>query len=201
MKTHSAARRTLLKNALALTMSASTGIHNARAASNEGGSLSKTLVAFYSRTSNTRLVAKQIRRARNTAIFEIETREPYPEDYDATVAQAADETKRGFHPPLRANIPTITSFDTVFLGFPIWGMTAPPVIRSFLSAHDLKNKTLIPFITHGGYGRGNALKVIAQDAPGAQLVDGFLMEGEQERKVLAEVTGWLAKLEPIQSAR
>lgn len=35
-------------------------------------------------------------------------------------------------------------YATIFLGLPIWGETAPLLIRSFLSAHDLAGKTLIP---------------------------------------------------------
>jgi hypothetical protein len=40
---------------------------------------------------------------------------------------------------LNAAIETVSnlrSYDTIYLGFPIWGMTAPPIIRSFLSRHD-----------------------------------------------------------------
>lgn len=77
---------------------------------------------------------------------------PYPEDYEAQVAQAEDERQRSYEPTLQATVPDLPSYETVFLGFPIWGMTAPSVLRSFLSKHDLSGKTLVPFITHGGYG-------------------------------------------------
>ena len=70
-------------------------------------------------------------------------------------------------------MPDLRSYDTVFLGLPIWGTTAPPVIRSFLSRHDLSSKTLVPFITHGGYGLGNSLAVVARHAPRAHIVRGF----------------------------
>ena len=49
-------------------------------------------------------------------------------------------------------MPDMTAYKNVFLGFPIWGETTPPVIRSFLRTHDLSGRTLRPFITHGGYG-------------------------------------------------
>jgi hypothetical protein len=35
------------------------------------------------------------------------------------------------------------------------------MIRSFLSAHDLSDKTLIPLVTHGGYGLGNSQQILA----------------------------------------
>lgn len=49
------------------------------------------LVAFFSRTGNTRVVAGQIRRARDADLFEIEPAAPYPEDYKAIVMQADQE--------------------------------------------------------------------------------------------------------------
>jgi hypothetical protein len=82
----------------------------------------------------------------------------------------------------------------VFLGFPVWGETAPPIIRSFLSQHDLSGKVLVPFITHGGYGLGNSLRVLARYAPDARLTEGLTMEADQERRALNSVTQWLSTL-------
>lgn len=88
----------------------------------------------------------------------------------------------------------MSSYRTVFLGFPIWGETAPPIIRSFLSQHNLAGKTLIPFITHGGYGLGSSLRVLAQHAPNARLIEGLTMEADQERRTLNSVSQWLSTL-------
>ena len=85
----------------------------------------------------------------------------------------------------------MADYDTVFIGFPIWGQTVPPVILSFLSAHDLSGKTLIPLVTHGGYGLGNSQLVLARYAPKALLREGFVMEMDQERRTMERVTSWL----------
>lgn len=69
--------------------------------------------------------------------------------------------------------------------------TAPPVIRSFLSGHDLAGKVVVPFITHGGYGVGSAYQVLARHAPGARLQKGVEMQADQERKTMEQVSGWL----------
>jgi len=152
---------------------------------------SRTLVAYFSRTGNTRVIARQIRRARDADFFEIRPTEPYPEDYEDTVAQAHRERDAGYEPPLRDTVSGIAAYDTVFLGLPIWGGTAPPVIRSFLTAHDLSGKTLVPFITHGGYGRGRSMQVIQSHAPRSRIQRGFTMEADQERRTLETVTRWL----------
>jgi flavodoxin len=146
------------------------------------------------------VIAGQIRRALGAGLFEIQTAAPYPEDYEATVEQARQERDRGYEPPLKAMMARedLTACETLFLGFPIWGQTAPPAIRSFLSRHDLAGKTLIPFVTHGGYGLGDSLSVLARHAPQARLREGFSLQADQERDTLNKVTRWLGETLPSQ---
>jgi flavodoxin len=147
---HDSTRRAVMTALASLPLSSST------AKSSSGGEMrqlgSPPLVAYFSRSGNTRVVAGLIHRALGTDLFEIRPASAYPE---ATVEQASQERDRGFEPILETRVLNMVDYDTVYLGFPIWGETAPPVIRSFLKAHDLSGKTVIPFVTHGGYGLGN----------------------------------------------
>jgi flavodoxin len=152
---------------------------------------SRTLVAYLSRSGNTRVIAGLIHRALRTDLFEIRPARPYPEDYLQTVEEARQERDSGRERALEAKVSHIAAYDTLFLGFPVWGETAPPIIRAFLSGHDLAEKTLIPFITHGGYGPGNSGSVLARHAPKARLHAGFVMEADQERRTMNEVNAWL----------
>jgi len=184
-----------MKRALMLAVAAGLGTSRDSAVAQPRPPRAKVLVAFFSRTGNTKLVARQIRRALDADLFEIEPADVDPEDYPTVVDQAQAETERVYEPPLRQHVPDIGSYEVIFLGFPIWGMTAPPVIRSFLSSHDLSGRTLVPFITHGGYGRGQSANVLAQHAPRARILDGFEMEADQERQTLAQVTRWLSEVD------
>ncbi|CAN7656806.1 flavodoxin [Massilia sp. LjRoot122] len=154
---------------------------------------STALVAYFSRSGNTRVIAGQIHRAQKAVLFEIQPAQPYPDDYLETVEQARRERDRGYRPPLKATVADFARYQTIYLGFPIWGGTVPPVIRAFLAAHDFKGKTIIPFITHGGYGIGNSLTILAADVPGGRLLDrGLVMQADQERQTLEQVTRWLS---------
>lgn len=153
---------------------------------------SRVLVACFTRTGNTRVIARQVRRALRADLFEIEPAEPYPEDYEETVSQAVRERDSGYRPQLKASVPDIKAYEVVFLGFPIWGETAPPVVRSFLSQHDLSGKTLVPFITHGGYGQGRSMTVVREHAPRASVLTPLVMEADQERRTLTQVSRWLS---------
>ncbi len=151
----------------------------------------KPLVAFVSRSGNTRVIAGTLQRDLGADLFEIEAAQPYPADYEATVERARQERDRGATPALAATLPTIGRYDTVFLGFPIWGETTPPIVRTFLKAHDLRGRTIRPFITHGGYGVGSSLDVLASHAPGARIEPALVMEADQERCTMNLVRGWI----------
>jgi hypothetical protein len=138
------------------------------------------------------VVAGLIHRTLHTDLFGIRPATPYPEDYLDTVEQARQERDSGRERALEADVFNMSDYDTVFLGFPIWGETTPPIIRAFLSAHDLSGRTLIPFITHGGYGLGNSQSVLASHAPKARLRPGFVMEADQERQRMNQVNDWLS---------
>lgn len=151
------------------------------------------LVAYFSRSGNTRVIAGLLSRSLGATLFEIVPASPYPEDYLETVEQARKQRDQGVEPALKATVPDLASYATVFLGMPIWGETAPPPVRSFLSAHDLTGKTLIPFVTHGGYGLGSSQDVIARHAPKARILLPFSLQADQERQTMERVNAWLGK--------
>lgn len=155
----------------------------------------KTLVAYLTRSGNTRVIAETLQRQLGADLFEIRPARPYPADYEQHVAQATRERDSGFEPPLAARVDNIARYNEIYLGFPIWGATTPPPIRSFLKAHDVGGRTLRPFITHGGYGVGEAPSVLASHAPAARIEDAFVLEADQERRTLNQVRDWLGRLQ------
>jgi flavodoxin len=186
-------RRAMLTAPALLSLAAGKGAR-AEPAGRPRSAGSKILVAYFSRSGNTRVIAGTTQRALAADLFEIRPARPYPEDYEQTVEQARQERDGGHEPPLEATVPGMAAYEAVFLGFPIWGETTPPVIRSFLRAHELSGKTLRPFITHGGYGLGDSLAVLADHAPGARIEPPFSMEADQERRTINQVTGWLGEI-------
>lgn len=157
-----------------------------------GRSNVRTLVAYFSRSGNTRVVAGLIHRSMPSDLFEIQPAVNYPADYLETVAKVRQERDDGVEPALRKRIDGIERYDTIYLGFPVWGETAPPIIRSLLSQHDLRGKAIVPFITHGGYGVGSSLRVLASHAPQARILGPFVMQADQERRTMESVNAWLA---------
>lgn len=187
-------RRDALKGAALLSLLAGSSVSAEPVGIARLPANAKTLVVYYSRTGNTRVVAGQLSRALGAELFELQTIDPYPDDYDATVKQAQRERDTGYK--IKSGVPDLSIYSAVLLGFPIWGMSAPPMITSFLSGHDLSGKSLMPFVTHGGYGLWSSMADIAEYAPHAELLEGFSMKADQERETLSQLTRWLSNVKP-----
>lgn len=125
----------------------------------------------------------------------IQTEEPYPADYDATVSQNYREQQAGIIPKLKNVSDNLDQYDIVFIGYPIWAMTIPQPIVSFLNQYDLSGKTVIPFCTHAGYGSGDSYNKIQSLCPEADVLEGFAVEAEEIQSAEQRVPQWLDELE------
>ena len=123
--------------------------NEADASSGEGN----VLVVYYSATGNTEAVANYIADATGGDLFELEPVEPYTDDdlnyndENSRVSQEyADESLRDVE-LVSIEVENWSSYDTVFIGYPIWwGIAAWPV-DSFAEKNDFTGKTVIPFCT------------------------------------------------------
>ena len=153
----------------------------------------QSAVVFLSRSSNTGMLAGHLSRTFGADLIAIRPREPWPADYEEMVAWASRWRESDDLLPLDA-VPDLSGRATVFLGFPIWGMSLPAPMRSFLSSVDLPGKTVLPFITHGGYGPGDAIAEVRRLAPDAEFAEPFVLECDQERSNLNALGAWLSNV-------
>ena len=187
---HDPTRRRVITALAGLTL-ANISLPSAASGSENVQNNSSILVAYLSRSGNTRVIAGVIQRSLKTHIFEIEPAIPYPKDYFQTVEQAKNERSQGIKPALKNRVSDIERYETIYLGFPIWGASVPPVVQTFLSAHSFADKRLIPFITHGGYGNGDSINILAKLAPTARWEKPLIIECDQERRTTEMVIHWL----------
>ena len=131
-------------------------------AQNTEGSGGKTLVVYYSATGNTERVAKVIADATDADIFELQPTDPYTDDDldwtndNSRVSQEyANEDQRDVELE-STTVDNWDSYDTVFIGYPIWwGIAAWPV-NGFVENNDFTGKTVIPFCTAASSGIGES---------------------------------------------
>jgi flavodoxin len=164
------------------------------------------LIVYLSRTKNTKAVAEIIHKNTGGTLVELVLENPYPENYKAIVDQVVNENANGFLQVLKTKIDSIHKYDVVFIGFPTWGMQLPPPMKSFLTQYDLSGKTVIPFNTNAGYGVGSSFETVKKLCRNSKVLEGFstkggierdgvlfVMEGDKEKQVEAEVKKWLEK--------
>jgi flavodoxin len=154
----------------------------------------KILVVYFSHTGNTREIANQIHKQVGGDIFEIQSVDPYPADYDTCVQQAKEELASGYKPALKTQVKNIASYDVIFIGYPNWWGTFPAPVRTFLSENDLSGKTIVPFCTHGGSGLGRSVTDLSELCPRSTLLEGIAIYGTQVKTAQAEVSAWLKRI-------
>jgi len=159
----------------------------------------KTLVAYFSRTGNTRDVANQIHQSISGDIVEIRTAHSYPSDYRATTEQAKREQDSKFRPQLTPEIQNIDAYDIVFIGYPNWWSTLPMAFFSFFEKYNFDNKTLIPFCTHEGGYLGRSVSDMKALCPNSTILEGLALRGGNSGYAKTdaahrEIAEWLRKL-------
>ena len=138
----------------------------------------KTLVVYYSASGNTARVAKDIAEAAGADLFEIVPTEVYTsEDLnwtnpDSRVSREHDDESLRDVPLTTTEVPDWDSYDTVFIGYPIWwGIAAWPV-DTFVKNNDFTGKTVIPFATSSSSDMGQSGSLLADMAGTGEWQEG-----------------------------
>ena len=162
-----------------------------------GTGTGSTLVVYFSATGNTQEAANYIAQLTGGDLFELVPSEPYTDedlnwtnDNSRVSQEYYDETLRDVE--LTADtVENWDSYDTVFIGYPIWwGIAAWPV-NTFVKANDFTGKTVIPFCTSTSSGLGQSGELLAELAG-----TGDWQEGMRFRSSVSEtdVQEWLDSL-------
>ncbi|WXG42255.1 MAG: flavodoxin [Candidatus Freyarchaeum deiterrae] len=156
------------------------------------------LVAYFSHSGNTRVIATQIHESVGGDIFEIVSVDPYPSDYDEVVEQARKELREEYRPKLKTKVENMKSYNVVFIGHPNWWGTIPMPVATFLSEYDFSGKTIVPFCTHEGSRQGRSVTDIKKLCPQSTILDGLAVRGGDVKNAQNEVSKWLRKIGMIE---
>jgi len=170
----------------------------------------KAIVVYFSHTGenysvgvikegNTAKVAKVIAAKTGADIYEIKEAKPYPQSYDECIDVAKKELKDKARPEIAGDLPDLTGYQVVYLGYPNWWGDCPMIVYTFLEKSKIEGKTILPFCTHEGSGLGSTAKNIQKAFPGAKVeLNGFSLRGataQKDAKATEEaVDKWLKTL-------
>lgn len=157
----------------------------------------KVLVVYYSASGHTGDVAEVIAEYTGGDLFELVPVEEYTSEdlnwrqEDSRVNREHEDESLQDIQLVSATVENFDSYDTVFIGYPIWWQNASWVVNSFVKENDFTGKTVIPFCTSTSSGFGDSGKNLEKMAGTGEWKDG---ERFGERPEKSEVTEWLDSL-------
>lgn len=155
------------------------------------------LVAYYSATGTTEAVAEKIAQATDGDLFEIQPRQAYSSrdlnwrDKNSRVNKEHDD------PTLRDTALEVvtpkefSSYDVIFIGYPIWWREASWVVDGFMSGNDFTGKTIIPFCTSLSSPFGESDKRLKELTKGGTWLEGARFNRSTTQ---SDVTKWVDSL-------
>lgn len=151
----------------------------------------KTLVLYYSLTSNTKLVATEIATRLNADIEEIVAVQPYDTSFRATIERCMKEREEGAVIEIQPLTADIASYDIIFIGYPVWFGTYAPPVATFLDQTDLTGKLIVPFCTFGSGGLDSSVSDMVAKQPNAEILPGYGVRAARLDAVPYEVDQFL----------
>ena len=126
---------------------------------------------------NTEVITDYIQEFTGADLFKVEPKVPYPESYMECTEVAKKERKDDARPEIKESVGDISSYDTIYIGFPNWWGTLPMPMWTQLEQVDFSGKTVKPFVTHEGSGFGRSLKDLDDLCKGAEIMNGLSIPG------------------------
>lgn len=155
------------------------------------------IVVYYSASGNTARVADEVAAAAGAPTFEITPVVPYTADdlywqnEDSRVNREHEDERLRTVELTTTEIPNWDSYDTVFIGYPIWWAIAAWPVGGFVKANDFTGKTVIPFCTSTSSGIGQSGQLLAQLAGTGDWQPGMRFASSADQ---AEVSEWVGSL-------
>ena len=155
----------------------------------------KSLIIYFSIFGSTKQFAEMVHDKVGGDIKELKPIRPYEREYKPLLDFSKKEVDQGILTPFEELNIDINEYDNIFVGYPMWWYTYPPILKNFFKKYDMTGKTIIPFNTHEGSGTGGTYQMIRRDVPQAKVLEGLAIRGgsmgESQR---TNINNWLNKL-------
>lgn len=149
----------------------------------------KSIVVYYSASGNTKAVAEKIQQAAGGDIQEIVPITPYVKSYNELLNEAKREIQKRVKRPIRSI--NLSSYDVIYIGSPVWWGTVAPPLMTLIDENNLAGKTIVPFVTHGGGGKGHSDRDLEKACPDSTVTEMLEIYGRGNRNSEKEIEEWL----------
>lgn len=158
------------------------------------GSGHKVLVAYFSGSGRTESVAQKIADATGGTLFEITPQQPYT-SADLNYGNSSSRVVQEYNDVSKRDIALTTvtpadwsSYDVVFIGYPIWWGGAAWPVNGFVTGNDFTGKTVIPFCTSASSPIGSSDDDLHALNQTGTWIDGHRFSGSASADTVREWT-------------
>ena len=164
--------------------------------------MKKMLIVYYSWSNgNTKRIANMLQGATGGDLMEIDTATPYTGSYDEVVDQGQEEVNRGYEPELKPLTKDISDYDIIALATPTWWYTMAPAMRTYLHGQHWEGKTIVPFMTNGGW-PGHVIEDMQKACAGATSACEMEIQfdsqgGDHLETPVSEIEAWCERVKAL----
>lgn len=154
----------------------------------------KSVVLYFSATGNTETIAKKISEITNSDLIEVLPDKEYTNEdlkYTDDNCRANKEQNDDSSRPKIKNDIDISSYDVVFLGYPIWWGTNPRIILTLLDTVDFSDKKVVLFSTSSSSGMEKSVSDLKNYKQNLDIISSKRFSGNETNK---EIESWLSML-------
>lgn len=158
--------------------------------------LTKSIVLYFSATDTTKKRAEQVAQNLGADIFEIQAAQPYTaadlDWHDPKSRTSIEQHQHGSRVAIKENLPDISNYDNILVGFPIWWGIPPRLIADLIDRLPLNGKQLAGFATSGssGFERAQSYleRTVKENNADVQVLPGAVLNSD------AQMDAWLKQL-------
>lgn len=126
---------------------------------------------------NTALLARAIAERTGAELLEIVSRDAYPFEYRAATDLAQKELHEQVRPEIVTQVPDLSNYGEVYLGYPIWWGLTPRPVMTFVERCRWEGKKVHLFCTHEGSGITQSAAELKKTLSAASVDIGPVLAG------------------------
>lgn len=108
--------------------------------------------------------------------------------HEDVVEQGKREVEAGFMPQINPISVNLADYDVIAIGTPTWWYTMAPAVLTFLPTNDFTGKTVIPFMTNGGW-PGHVIKDLSYETTDYALFHYHILYTKPRIKPIPQKAG------------
>ncbi len=163
----------------------------------------KSIIIYFSRADenyavgnidkgNTEYLAEYIAEFTGADMFKVEPSKPYAKDYATCCDEAKIKHDNNERPELKRTLGSITDYDVIYIGSPVYWGTMPMEMFTQLEKLDFSGKIVRIFVTHEGSGLANIPQDVRKLCTGARVLeDAFSIKGSSSKNAKGRIEEWI----------